>query len=106
MDPASPAHKIRRAKNGHFEDGAWRIEPQVRAFCESRTQFRGLVSSGVLQLDKFLVVSRNVKGRREAIGQTVARLVPVDQPQGHSVLVRVEVENPSLQQFHKAPPRS
>src|SRR5882762_9638083 len=61
---------------------------------------------GVLQLDKLLVVPRNVKRRSEAISQTVVRLVPVDQPQRHPVLVRVEVENPSLPQCHKAPPRS
>src|ERR1700686_856751 len=57
-------------------------------------------------MQEFLVVSRNVKGRRETIGQTVVGLVPVDQPQRHSLLVRVEIENPSLVQFHKAPPRS
>src|SRR5258707_1863092 len=34
------------------------------------------------------------------------RLVPVDQPQRHPVLIGVEVENPSLKRFHKAPLRS
>ena len=52
------------------------------------------------------MVSRNVKGRRETIGQTAMGLVPVDQPQRHPVLIGVEVENPSLQQFHRAPLRS
>ena len=106
MDPAPPAHKIGRTENGNFKDGAWRIEPQVRALGEARAQFCGLVLSSVLQLDESFVVPRNVKRRRETIGQTVVRLVPVDQPQRHSVLVRVEIENPSLPQFHKALPRS
>src|ERR1700687_430018 len=96
VDPASPAHKIGGTKNGNFEDGAWRIEPQIRAFSEARSQFWDLVLSRIMQLDKSFVVPRNVKRRRETIGQTVVRLVPVDQPQRHPLTVRVEVENPSL----------
>src|SRR5207302_6174344 len=66
----------------------------------------GFPLRGIPQLDETLLRSRNVEGRREAIGQTVVRLLPVDQPQRHPVLIGVEVENPSLKRFHKAPLRS
>src|SRR5204863_5624029 len=69
-------------------------------------KLRGFALCGVPQLNETLLRSRNIKGRREAIGQTVVRLVPVDQPQRHPVLIGVEVENPSLKRFHKAPLRS
>src|SRR6266446_7813634 len=106
VHPSSPAYKIRWTENGNFEDLAGRIQPEVGALGKSRAKLCGFALCGVPQLNETLLRARNIEGRREAIGQTVVRLVAVDQPQRHPVLVGVEVENPSLQQFHKAPLRS
>src|SRR5438128_9230768 len=106
MDPPSPANEIGRTKNGEFEDLAGGVQPEVGALGKSRGKLCGFALCGVPQLNETLLRARNIEGRREAIGQTVVQLVPVDQPQRHPVLIGVEVENPSWKRVHKAPLRS
>src|SRR5258707_17797 len=105
MHPSSPPGEIRWAKNGHLQDLAGGIQPEVGPFGEFSPKISDLRLRCVLKTSKAFRGPRDIKGRSEVIGQTVMRLILVDQPQGHAPLVRIEVENPSLQ-FHKAPLRS
>ena len=60
-----------------------RVHPEVGPLGKSLAKLGGSTPCGITQLEESLVWSRNMEGRREIIGQTVVRLIPVDKPQRH-----------------------
>jgi hypothetical protein len=50
-----------------------------------------LLLGAVLKTSKPILTAGHIKGRREAISQSVVLLILVDQPQRHSSLVRVNI---------------
>ena len=91
MYPASPADEINRASNGHFENWSCGIEPQIDPFGQLSPKVCGLLLCGVLKPSKLFRTPGHIESGSECVSQTAVFLIPVDQPQRHSVLVRVEV---------------
>ena len=91
MDPASPPNEINGAMNGHFEDWSSGIHPQVDPFGQLGPKICGLLLRGILKPSKLFRTPGHIESGGECVSQTAVLLIPVDQPQRHSVLVRVEV---------------
>ena len=91
MDPPSPANEINGAMNGHFEDGSSGIQPQVDPFGQLSPKVCGLPLRGILKPSKLFRTPGHIESGSECVSQTAVFLIPVDQPQRHSVLVRVEI---------------
>ena len=91
MDPPSPANEINGAMNGHFEDWSSRIPPQVDPFGQLGPKVCRLLLRGILKPGKLFRTPGHIERGGERVSQTAVLLIPVDQPQRHSVLVRVEV---------------
>src|SRR5712672_510529 len=104
MNPTPPTNKISRAQNGYLKNLTGRVQPQINPLGQFCPEISRPCSDGILKPRKPVRISGNIEGRGEVLCQTVMRLITVDQPQGHPLFVRVEIENPSLQ-FHRAPLR-
>ena len=91
MDPPSPPNEINGAMNGHFEDWSSGIQPQVDPFGQLGPKICGLLLRGVLKPSKLFRTPGHVESGGERVSQTAVLLIPVDQPQRHPLLVRVEV---------------
>ena len=91
MDPPSPVDEIYRAMNGQFEDWSSCIQPQINPFGQLSPKICGLLVRGILKPSKLFRTPGHIESGGECVSQTAVLLIPVDQPQRHSVLVRVEV---------------
>ena len=91
MDPPSPANEINGAMNRHFEDWSSGIQPQIDPFGQLGPKICGLLLRGILKPSKLFCTPGHIESGGERVSQTAVLLIPVDQPQRHSVLVRVEV---------------
>ena len=91
MHPPSPANEINGAMNGHFEDWSSGIQPQVDPFGQLGPKICGLLLRGILKPSKLFRTPGDIESGGERVSQTAVLLIPVDQPQRHSLLVRVEV---------------
>ena len=91
MDPASPADEVNRAMNGYFENWSSSIQPQVDPFGQLSPKICGLLLRGILKPSKVFCTPGHIESGGECVSQTAVLLIPVDQPQRHSLLVRVEV---------------
>ena len=91
MDPPSPADEVNRAMNGHFEDWSSGIQPQVNPFGQLGPKICCLLLRGILKPSKLFRTPGHIESGGERVSQTAVLLIPVDQPQRHSVLVRVEI---------------
>ena len=91
MDPSSPTDKVNRALNGYFENWPSGIQPQVDPFGQLGPKICGLLLRRILKPSKLFGTPGDVESGGECVSQTAVLLIPVDQPQRHSVLVRVEV---------------
>ena len=69
--------------------------PQIHALGQPADKRVRLPRNLITQTAEHFVRPGDVKYRREAVNQQVARLVRLDQPQLHPVRARVEIENPS-----------
>ena len=91
MDPSSPADEINRAMNGHFENWSSCIQPQINPFGQLSPKIGALLLRGILKPSKLFRTPGHIESGGERVSQTAVLLIPVDQPQRHSVLVRVEI---------------
>ena len=91
MDPPSPADEVSRAMNGHFENWSSGIQPQVDPFRQLGPKISGLLLRGILKPSKLFRTPGHIESGGECVSQTEVLLIPVDQPQRPSVLVRVEI---------------
>ena len=91
MDPPSPPDEVNRAMNGHFENWSSGIQPQVDPFGQFSPKICGLLLRGILKPNKLLCTPGDIESGGKCVSQTAVLLIPVDQPQRHSVLVRVEI---------------
>jgi len=91
MDPPSPADEVNRAMNGHFENWSSGIQPQIDSFGQLSPKICSLLPRGILKPSKLFRTPGHIESGGECVSQTAVLLIPVDQPQRHSVLVRVEI---------------
>ena len=91
MDPPSPPDEVNRTMNGYFENWSSGIQPQIDPFGQLSPKICGLLLRGILKPSKLFCTPGHIESGCECVSQTAVFLIPVDQPQRHSVLVRVEV---------------
>ena len=91
MYPASPADEVNRAMNGDFENWSSGIQPQIDPFGQLSPKIGGVLVRSILKPGKLFRTPGHIECGGECVSQTAVLLIPVDQPQRHSLLVRVEV---------------
>ena len=91
MDPPSPADEINRAMNGHFENWSSGVQPEIDPFSQLNPKIGALLLRSILKPGKLFRTPGHIESGGEYVSQTAVLLIPVDQPQRHSLLGRVEV---------------